>query len=596
VAATAPANTVAAWGLSGGGSDGHVPVPADLSGVTAISAGSSHCLALKSNGTVVAFGLDTSGQTDVPAGLSGVTAVAAGSWHSLALESNGTVVAWGNYSQGQTTVPLGLSGVTAIAGGYYHSLALKSDGTVVSWGNAWGTVPAGLSGVIAISAGGYHSLALKSDGTVVAWGYDDYGEATAPAGLKDVVAISAGGEFDLALKSDGTVVAWGWDFFHQTDVPVGLKNVVAISAGQRHALALKSDGTVVAWGDDSYGQTDVPTGLANATAIAAGYGPSLALVPAPYFTVSTTTPWVAGSKHSVTVTARGAHGGAASWYIGTVHLTTSDPAATIPTDYTFTMADHGVHTFSYDLDLPLRLKTAGTRSVTATDTANSTITGRQIGIAVTPAAATTLVVSTVSSWVAGAKHSVTVTAKDAYGNTATGYRGRVHFTSSDTQASVPADYTFTSGDNGVHAFASTLSPALTLKTAGSRSVTATDKSKTSIKGSQTVTVTPGAAKTLEVSGILDPFPAGSTHSFKVTARDAYGNVATGYTGTIHFTTSDTQGSVPADYKFTSGDKGVHTFANTLKPGLTLKTPGRRWVRATDKSKSSITGSQTVTVS
>jgi hypothetical protein len=234
--------------------------------------------------------------------------------------------------------------------------------------------------------------------------------------------------------------------------------------------------------------------------------------------------------------------------------------------------------------------------VTATDTANSSITGRQIGIAVTPAAATTLVVSTVSSWVAGAKHSVTVTAKDAYGNTATGYRGRVHFTSSDTQASVPADYTFTSGDNGVHAFASTLSPALTLKTAGSRSVTATDKSKTSIKGSQTVTVTPGAAKTLEVSGILDPFPAGSTHSFKVTARDAYGNVATGYTGTIHFTTSDTQGSVPADYKFTSGDKGVHTFANTLKPGLTLKTPGRRWVRATDKSKSSITGSQTVTVS
>ena len=235
----------------------------------------------------------------------------------------------------------------------------------------------------------------------------------------------------------------------------------------------------------------------------------------------------------------------------------------------------------------------GTHTVTATHgAAQDTAT-----LHVTPGAARTLKVAVaVNPWLAGAKHSVTVTAKDAYGNTATGYRGRVHFTSSDTQASVPADYTFTSGDNGVHAFASTLSPALTLKTAGSRSVTATDKSKTSIKGSQTVTVTPGAAKTLEVSGILDPFPAGSTHSFKVTARDAYGNVATGYTGTIHFTTSDTQGSVPADYKFTSGDKGVHTFANTLKPGLTLKTPGRRWVRATDKSKSSITGSQTVTVS
>ena len=126
-------------------------------------------------------------------------------------------------------------------------------------------------------------------------------------------------------------------------------------------------------------------------------------------------------------------------------------------------------------------------------------------------------------------------------------------------------------------------------------MTATDKTTASITGSQSVTVTPGAAKTLSVSGILNPYPAGSTHSFIVKALDAYGNVATGYLGTIHFTSSDTKASVPADYTFIAADKGAHTFANTLSPALTLRTAGSQWVRATDKTTASITGSQTVTV-
>ena len=95
----------------------------------------------------------------MPAGLSGVTAIIGGEYHSLALRSDGTVVAWGcsgasNY--GQCSVPAGLSGVTAIAAGTGHSLALRSDGTVVAWGcNSYNygqcSVPAGLSGVTAIS-------------------------------------------------------------------------------------------------------------------------------------------------------------------------------------------------------------------------------------------------------------------------------------------------------------------------------------------------------------------------------------------------------------------------------------------------------------
>ncbi|MFN5927759.1 MAG: RCC1 domain-containing protein, partial [Roseiflexaceae bacterium] len=96
--------------------------------------GGSHSLALKANGTVVAWGLNSSGQSNVPSGLSNVVAIAAGGSHSLALKSDGTVVAWGYNGSGQSSVPSGLSNVVAIAAGGSHSLALKSDGTVVGWG------------------------------------------------------------------------------------------------------------------------------------------------------------------------------------------------------------------------------------------------------------------------------------------------------------------------------------------------------------------------------------------------------------------------------------------------------------------------------
>ena len=208
--------------------------------------------------------------------------------------------------------------------------------------------------------------------------------------------------------------------------------------------------------------------------------------------------------------------------------------------------------------------------------------------------ATHLSVGTMNTYPAGSAHSVTVTARDASGNVATGYRGTIHFTSSDTKATLPADYTFTAADKGAHTFSYTLNPKLVLKTAGSQWVRATDKTTASITGAQTVTVTPGAATHFSV-GTMNTYPAGSAHSVTVTARDLYGNVATGYRGKIHFTSSDTKATLPADYTFTAADKGAHTFSYTLNPKLVLKTAGSQWVRATDKTTASITGSQTVTV-
>ena len=80
-----------------------------------------------------------------------------------------------------------------------------------------------------------------------------------------------------------------------------------------------------------------------------------------------------------------------------------------------------------------------------------------------------------------------------------------------------------------------------------------------------------AATHLSVSGIFAPYPAGGTHSVTVTARDASGNTATGYRGTIHFTSSDTRPRyLPADYTFTAADKGSTPSASPSRPPA----PGR----------------------
>ncbi len=185
---------------------------------------------------------------------------------------------------------------------------------------------------------------------------------------------------------------------------------------------------------------------------------------------------------------------------------------------------------------------------------------------------------------AGVAGSFIVAAKNADGSTNTGYRGTVHFNSSDPQAVLPADYTFTAADKGVHTFSATL------KTAGSQSITASDTVVPSGAGTQAgITVNPAAASRFTVAGFPSPFTAGTAGSFNVTAQDAYGNRATGYTSTIRFTSSDVKAVVPANYTFTAADAGVHTFS------ATLKTAGTQSLTATDTTNAALAGTQSVRV-
>ena len=127
---------------------------------------------------------------------------------------------------------------------------------------------------------------------------------------------------------------------------------------------------------------------------------------------------------------------------------------------------------------------AGPNTLTATGAGLSPVTFHATGAA---GAATHLLVTAPAAGTAGVSFDVTVTAEDAYGNTAAGYRGTVTFSSSDPAATLPGDYTFTGGDGGSHTFGS----GATLFTAGGQTVTAVDTGTSSITGtSDTVSVSP----------------------------------------------------------------------------------------------------------
>jgi hypothetical protein len=240
----------------------------------AISAGFAYSLALKTDGSVIGWGANSSGQTTAPAG-GNFVAVAAGAYHSLGLKADGSVIGWGLNTAGQASAPAG-GNVVAVSAGAYHSLALKTDGSVIGWGDngdGKATPPSGTN-VVAVAAGGYHSLALKTDGSIVGWGSNNYGQTNAPAGT-NFVAVSAGGFHSLALKTDGSIIGWGNNGSAQATAPAG-SNFVAVAAGWIHSLALKADGSIIGWGSNSDGQTNAPTGT-NFVAVAAGGYHSLAL-------------------------------------------------------------------------------------------------------------------------------------------------------------------------------------------------------------------------------------------------------------------------------------------------------------------------------
>ena len=295
IAGTTPPGVSGAVIVWGPNDNGQLDVPAEAkSGVTSVAIGAAHVMALKSDGSVIAWGglpsgpfaQGSYGQAIVPPeAQSGVVAISAGYYHSVALKADGSVIAWGDNSHGECDVPLDAkSGVTAVSAGNGFTAALKSDGSVVAWGgNAGETFPApAKSGVVAIAAAWFQLAVLKSDGSVHLLGGSPNVDKVPPGAEKGITSISASAGATIALKQDGSVLVWGGSFVNLTTIPAEAQNdVVSVEIADNHAVVLKRDGSVVEWGEAYFAMPIFKPYEANfgVAAIAAGGINSAIIIP-----------------------------------------------------------------------------------------------------------------------------------------------------------------------------------------------------------------------------------------------------------------------------------------------------------------------------
>ena len=114
-------------------------------------------------------------------GSASFTEVSAGGAHSCGLRSDGSLVCWGDNSSGQAVAPSG--SFSQVSAGSGHSCGLRSDGSLVCWGdNILGQAVAASGSFSQVSAGIFHSCGLRSDGSLVCWGDNRLGQAVAPSG------------------------------------------------------------------------------------------------------------------------------------------------------------------------------------------------------------------------------------------------------------------------------------------------------------------------------------------------------------------------------------------------------------------------------
>ncbi|TZF94253.1 T9SS type A sorting domain-containing protein [Chryseobacterium panacisoli] len=252
-------------GLMGGPINENKTSPVEIGSAANIKIMSpgEHILTVRTDGTLWARGDNTFGQlgdgtiTDqnfnyiqIGTGTNWKT-VGVGVFHSIALKTDGTLWAWGFNSTGQ----LG-------DGTNVYKTSPVQIGIDTNWKS--------------ISAGPNYNLALKTDGTLWAWGYNVNGKVgdgttidkfvpTQIGTTSDWKSIAAGVNHSLAIKDNGTLWAWGDNSTGQLGDGTYLNKLVPTQIGAQnnwktavggynHTLALKTDGSLWSWGDNGSGQ------------------------------------------------------------------------------------------------------------------------------------------------------------------------------------------------------------------------------------------------------------------------------------------------------------------------------------------------------
>jgi alpha-tubulin suppressor-like RCC1 family protein len=253
------------------------------------------------NGT---SGAGTESSTFQPVGTDTWGSIAAGDYHALAVKTNGTLWAWGGNSQGGlgdgTNVtknsPIQIGSDThwaSVTAGYDFSLAIKTDGTLWAWGeNLYGELGIGTHGPAAdtnvpqqvgtdtdwkmVSAGSQHTIAIKTNGTLWVWGRNEVGElglgynqipkyAPTQLGTATNWDTAAAGEYlSAAIKTDHSLWTWGDNSGgaigdntttdRVSPVRIGLTGSWEKVANGHHIVATQTNGTLWSWGSNMFGQ------------------------------------------------------------------------------------------------------------------------------------------------------------------------------------------------------------------------------------------------------------------------------------------------------------------------------------------------------
>jgi alpha-tubulin suppressor-like RCC1 family protein len=294
-----------------------VSVVGGFSDWVSASAGREHSLGVRANGSLWGWGFNFSAQlgdntttsrsspVSVVGGFTDWISASAGLSHSLGVRANGSIWAWGSNARGRLgdntitdrSSPVSVVGgftdwISASAGGG-HSVAVRANGSIWAWGyNSFGqlgdnTVTSRLSPVsvvggftdwVSASAGDLHSLGVRANGSLWAWGLNTAGRlgdntvtsrlspVSVVGGFTDWISASAGLSHSLGVRANGSIWAWGSNAngrlgdntitsrLSPVSVVGGFTDWISASAGGSHCLGVRANGSLWAWGLNTAGR------------------------------------------------------------------------------------------------------------------------------------------------------------------------------------------------------------------------------------------------------------------------------------------------------------------------------------------------------